>query len=256
MGHKHQISLILDSTGETLNRIFIAIKSQFSNFDYIKKEHVFTRTKNQIDKIIEENKEKKNSIILYTIVETKLAKYITQQCERNKIPCFYVLGNLILNFSKILNQKATHTPSAQYVLNNEYNKRIKAIEFSITHDDGTRIEDVLEADIVLLGVRRTSKIPTSICLGNREYKILNIPLVENQDIPAILKEKPKSFCIVGLSVEANHLSDIRTNRLEAMRESKILNYSDLAFVQKEIESSKKLFKKYGWPSIDVTRKSV
>jgi len=256
MRHKYQISLISDSTGETLDRIFQALKSQFSDFDCEKKEYVFVRTEVQVNKIIEENGEKKNSIILYTIVETKLAKYISLKCEEKKIPCFSILGNLILSFSKLLNQKATHTPSAQHVLDAEYYKRIEAIQFSMTHDDGMRIEDIKDADIILLGVSRTSKTPTSIYLANRGYKTLNIPLIERQTIPISLTEKSENFCVIGLSVEAERLSDIRTNRMEIMKEHKIANYSDLDFIHKEIENSKKLFKKYNWPVIDVTRKSV
>ena len=256
MGHKHQIKLISDSTGETLDRIFLALKSQFSNFDYEKKEYVFVRTEQQINKIIKECEGKENVIILYTVVETKLAKYLSQICEQKKLPCFGILGNLILNFSKLLNQKATHTPSAQHVLDEDYYKRIEALQFSMTHDDGMKTEDIGSADIILLGVSRTSKTPTSIYLANRGYKTLNIPLVGTQEIPVLLKEDSNKFCIIGLVVEADRLSDIRSNRLEIMKEIKIPNYSSLDFVQKEIEKSKKLFKKYKWPVVDVTRKSV
>jgi regulator of PEP synthase PpsR (kinase-PPPase family) len=255
MGHKYQITLISDSTGETLDRIFLALKSQFIEFDYVKKEYVFIRTEKQVDEIIKTS-EKKNSIILYTIVETKLAKYISLKCNQKKIPNFSILGNLILNFSKLLNQRATHTPSAQHVLDANYYKRIEAIQFSMTHDDGARVEDVKEADIILLGVSRTSKTPTSIYLANRGYKTLNIPLIEGQNIPSFLKEESKNLCVIGLSVEAERLSEIRHNRLEVMNIKKLRNYSDLDFIQSEIKSSKKLFKKYNWPIIDVTRKSV
>jgi regulator of PEP synthase PpsR (kinase-PPPase family) len=256
MGHKYQIYLLSDSTGETLDRIFLALKSQFTNFDYEKKEYVFVRTEQQINKIIKECEKKEHIIILYTVVETKLAKYLSQACEKKKIPCFGILGNLILNFSKLLNQKATHTPSAQHVLDEDYYKRIEAIQFTMSHDDGMKTEDIKSADIVLLGVSRTSKTPTSIYLANRGYKTLNIPLVDNQEIPTILKEEHNKFCVIGLVVEATRLSDVRSNRLEIMKEVNIPNYSDLEFVQKELDDSKKLFKKYYWPIIDVTRKSV
>ena len=119
MTTKYQIFLISDSTGETLDRIFLALQSQFANFDYEKKEFVFIRTQQQIDKIIKECNNKENSIILYTIVDTKLAKLLAAECEKNSIPCFGVLGNLILSFSKLLNQKATHKPSAQHVLDED-----------------------------------------------------------------------------------------------------------------------------------------
>ena len=256
MRQKHQIYLISDSTGETLDRIFLAIQSQFSNFNYEKKEFVFVRTEQQINKIIEECKRKENVIILYTIVETKLAKYLSHLCKKKIIPCFGILGNLMLNFSKLLNQKASHTPSAQHVLDEDYYKRIEAIQFSMTHDDGMKTEDIKSADIILLGVSRTSKTPTSIYLANRGYKTLNIPLINNQEIPPVLKEEQNKLCVIGLVVEASRLSDIRTNRLEIMNEVNIPNYSNLQFVQKELEDSKILFSKYKWPVIDVTRKSV
>ena len=256
MRQKHQIYLISDSTGETLDRIFLAIQSQFSNFNYEKKEFVFVRTEQQINKIIEECKKKENVIILYTIVETKLAKYLSHLCKKKIIPCFGILGNLMLNFSKLLNQKASHTPSAQHVLDEDYYKRIEAIQFSMTHDDGMKTEDIKSADIILLGVSRTSKTPTSIYLANRGYKTLNIPLINNQEIPPVLKEEQNKLCVIGLVVEASRLSDIRTNRLEIMNEVNIPNYSNLQFVQKELEDSKILFSKYKWPVIDVTRKSV
>ena len=175
MNEKYNVYLVSDSTGETLDRIFLSLKSQFANFEYEKKEFAFVRTEHQIDKIIAECEKIENSIILYTIVETKLAKYITNKSQKNNVPCFGILGNLILNFSKLLNKKAIHKPSAQHVLDDDYYKRIEAIQFTMSHDDGKKLEDVLKADIILLGVSRTSKTPTSIYLANRGYKTLNIP---------------------------------------------------------------------------------
>ena len=122
MGTIHQIYLISDSTGETLDRIFMALKAQFENFKYEIHQFSFTRTENQIIKIIEEAKKYPDSIVLYTIVDSKLAKFLTDSTEENKIPCFGVLGDLIINFSKVLNQKASHVPSGQHVLDEEYYK--------------------------------------------------------------------------------------------------------------------------------------
>jgi len=138
MTDKYQIFLISDSTGETLDRIFLALKSQFVNFQYDKKEYVFVRTEQQIDKIIKECDKLNNSIILYTIVETKLAKYVSDKSEEKNIPCFGILGDLILTFSKLLHQKASHKPSAQHVLDKEYYRRIEAIQFTMSHDDGKK----------------------------------------------------------------------------------------------------------------------
>ena len=256
MNEKYNVYLVSDSTGETLDRIFLSLKSQFMNFEYEKKEFAFVRTEQQIDKIIDECTKLQNSIILYTIVETKLAKYISNASEKNNVPCFGILGNLILNFSKLLNQKAIHKPSAQHVLDDDYYRRIEAIQFTMTHDDGKKLEDVINSDIVLLGVSRTSKTPTSIYLANRGYKTMNIPLVLDQKIPDILKSAENKICIIGLYADPERLADIRRNRVAIMKENNIKEYTDLNTIKDEVEKSKHLFKKNNWPTIDVTRKSV
>ena len=192
MNQKYNVYLVSDSTGETLDRIFLSLKSQFSNFEYDKKEYAFVRTEQQINKIITECNKIENCLILYTIVETKLAKYISNKSEENNIPCFGILGNLILSFSKLLNQKAIHKPSAQHVLDDDYYKRIEAIQFTMAHDDGKKVDDINNADVILLGVSRTSKTPTSIYLANRGYKTVNINLVLYQKIPSGLTTNNKS----------------------------------------------------------------
>ncbi len=256
MPEKYNVYLISDSTGETLDRIFLSLKSQFSNFEYYKKEYAFVRTEQQINKIIEECNNATNTIILYTIVETKLAKYLSSKSEENDIPCFGILGNLILTFSKLLNQKASHTPSAQHVLDEDYYKRIEAIQFTMAHDDGKKTDDSDKADIVLLGVSRTSKTPTSIYLANRGYKTINIPLVMKQTIPEKIKEGNSKSCVVGLYADPLRISDIRRNRVAIMNDTRLPDYTDLESIKKEVDESKKLFKKHNWPTIDVTRRSV
>ena len=255
MRNTHNIYLISDSTGETLDRIFIALRAQFEKFDHNIFHFSFTRTENQILKILEDAK-KKESIILYTIVDNKLAKFLSQEANKKNIPCFGVLGDLILNFSKLLNQKATNIPSGQHILNEEYYKRIEAIQFTMNHDDGNSLSDVEKSDIILLGVSRTSKTPTSIYLANRGYKTSNIPLVNENSIPENLKSNPKTSCIIGLVAEADRLHDVRKNRLTTIKENENTNYTKLETIQSEIDKSKKAFKKYQWPIIDVTRKSV
>ncbi len=255
MNEKYNVYLVSDSTGETLDRIFLSLKSQFANFDYDKKEFAFIRTEQQIDRIIKECNQINNAIILYTIVETKLAKYLAGQSEKFSVPCFGVLGNLILSFSKLLNQKAIHKPSAQHVLDDDYYKRIEAIQFTMSHDDGKKVDDINNADVILLGVSRTSKTPTSIYLANRGYKTVNIPLVLDQKIPNTLRSNRNS-CIVGLVADPQRLSDIRKNRVAIMRDQSLKEYTDLEIIKKEVEDSKKLFKKNNWPIIDVTRRSV
>jgi len=255
MNEKYNVYLVSDSTGETLDRIFLSLKSQFANFEYEKKEFAFVRTEQQINKIIKECNEVENSLILYTIVETKLAKYISNLSEKNNVPCFGILGNLILSFSKLLNQKAIHKPSAQHVLDDDYYKRIEAIQFTMSHDDGKKVDDINNADVILLGVSRTSKTPTSIYLANRGYKTINIPLVLEQKVPKDIMSNEKA-CVIGLVADPERLADIRRNRVAIMKDNSLKEYTDLEYIKKEVSDSKKLFKKNNWPIIDVTRKSV
>ena len=256
MKNTYEIYLISDSTGETIDRIFMALKSQFINFECELNQFSFTRTENQITNIINDAKNKNNSIILYTIVNNKLAKFLLDQSKKKKIPCFDVMGDLILNFSKIINQKASREPSAQHVLDDEYYDRIEAIQFTMNHDDGNQTEDIEKSDIILLGVSRTSKTPTSIYLANRGYKTSNIPLVNENSIPKKLKNKNLKSCIIGLTTEPERLYDIRKNRLNSLREKENVEYIDINKIKKEVEDSKKVFQKNQWPTIDITRKSV
>jgi regulator of PEP synthase PpsR (kinase-PPPase family) len=256
MSNTYQIYLISDSTGETLDRIFLALKAQFKNIKYKVHSYSFTRTENQILKILDDAKKNENSVILYTIVDNNLAKYLSNVSDKKKIPCFSVLGNLILNFSKILNQKASHEPSGQHVLNDEYYDRIEAIQFTMNHDDGNLVNDIEKSDIILVGVSRTSKTPTSIYLANKGFKTSNIPLVNENSLPKMLKDNPQITCVVGLNTEPERLVDLRKNRMNSLKETENIKYTDIENIKKEIEDAKKTFRKYKWPSIDVTRKSV
>ena len=256
MSNTYQIYLISDSTGEMLERIFIAIKAQFKNSDYKIHTYSFTRTENQIFKILSEAEKNDNSIILYSIVDINLAKYLANTSEDKIIPCFGVLGDLILSFSKLLNQKASHQPSGQYALNDEYYKRIAAIQFTMNHDDGNLLKELNKSDIILLGVSRTSKTPTAIYLANKGFKTSNIPLINENSIPRALKENPKMSCVIGLNTEPERLVDIRKNRMNTLKETENKSYTDIERIRKEVDEAKNTFKKYKWPTIDVTRKSV
>ena len=256
MSNTYQIYLISDSTGETLDRIFIAIKAQFKNIEYKIHTYSFTRTENQIFKILSDAEKHSNSIILYSIVDSNLAKYLANTSDDKNIPCFGVLGDLILSFSKLLNQKASHQPSGQYALNDEYYQRISAIQYTMNHDDGNLVKDLHKSDIVLLGVSRTSKTPTSIYLANKGFKTSNIPLVNKNSIPKILKDNPKLACVVGLNTEPERLVDIRKNRMNSLKETENKSYTDIENIKKEVDQAKDTFRKYKWPVIDVTRKSV
>ena len=256
MDKVYQIYQVSDSTGETLDRIFLAVKAQFSNFKCKTIHFSFTRTENQINKIISKCKSKQNVIILYTIVDSNLAKYLTLQCKKNSIPVFEVLGNLISDFSKLLEQKASRKPSGQHVLNEEYYKRIEAVQFTITHDDGKIISDLEKSDIILVGVSRTSKPPTSIYLANRGYRTSNIPIIPNKNLPEQLIQNSNKNCVIGLVCDPIRLSDIRRNRVQSMHEDRPGDYINEKKIISELENSKEIFKRYNWPVIDVTRKSV
>ena len=163
---------------------------------------------------------------------------------------------MITDFSKLLKQEATRKPSGQHVLDDEYYKRIEAVQFTMSHDDGKVITDLGNSDVILVGISRTSKTPTSIYLANRGYKVANIPLIPNKDIPIQLIESSKKTCVVGLVCDATRLLDVRRNRIQSMHEDRPGDYTNEKKIFNELENSKKLFKKYNWPIIDVTRKSV
>ena len=256
MNKIYQVYQVSDSTGETLDRIFLAVKAQFSNFDCKTIHYSFTRTKNQIDKIISNSKTERNVIILYTIVDNDLAKHLVTETKKNNIPCFEILGNLIVSFSKLLKQEASHKPSGQHVLDEEYYKRIEAVQFTITHDDGKVISDLDNSDVVLVGISRTSKTPTSIYLANRGYKVANIPLIPDKNIPSELVESSKKTCVIGFVCDPTRLHDVRKNRIHSLQENRPVDYIDEKKIKDELENSKKIFQKYNWPIIDITRKSV
>ena len=152
-------------------------------------------------------------------------------------------------------QTASHIPSGQHTFE-ENSKRIEAIQFTMNHDDGSMIHDLDKSDIILLGISRTGKTPTSIYLANRGYKTSNIPLVNENSIPSLLREKPKLKCVVGLTVEPNRLIDVRKNRMMALKEEHVTDYTNIEKIEIETKNAKEAFKKYQWPVIDVTRKSI
>ena len=255
--HKiYQVYQISDSTGETLDRIFLAIQAQFSNFECKTIHFSFTRTKNQINKIISKCKSGQNVIVLCTIVDNSLAKFLISECKKNSIPCFEVLGKLISDFSKLLEKKASRIPSGQHVLDEEYYKRIEAVQFTMIHDDGKIISDLEKSDIILVGVSRTSKTPTSIYLANRGYRTANIPFIPDKNLPAQLIQNSDKTCIIGLTCDPIRLSDVRRNRVQSIHEDRSSEYTNKKKIINELENSKKIFKKYNWPIIDITRKSV
>jgi len=256
MNKVYQVYQVSDSTGEALDRIFLAIKAQFLDFECKTIHYSFTRTTNQIDKIITKCKEEKNVIILYTIVDKDLSKSLAVKCKENNIPCFEILGNIISDFSKLLKKEAIRKPGGQHVLDEEYYKRIEAVQFTMSHDDGKIISDIGKSDIVLVGISRTSKTPTSIYLANRGYKTCNIPIIPDKELSEQVVKNSEKVCTIGLICDPIRLADVRKNRVQFLHEDRPKDYVDEKKISSELDNSKKLFKKYNWPTIDVTRKSV
>ena len=163
---------------------------------------------------------------------------------------------MISDFSKLLNQEASRIPSGQHALDQEYYKRIEAVQFTMAHDDGKIVNDLDKSDVILVGISRTSKTPTSMYLANRGYKVSNIPIIPDKNLPDSLLQISKKTFVVGLVCDSSRLLDVRRNRIQSMHEDRPSDYINEKEISNELENSKKLFKKYNWPIIDVTRKSV
>ena len=254
MNKKYNFFLVSDSTGETLDRIFLAIKAQFRTLEYNLHHFSFIRTSAQTAQLIEKCRKTDNAIIIYTLVEPVTTNFIKSQSQSLGIPCFGVLDHLIPGFEKLFEQKASGRPSGQHELNKEYYKKIEAIQYTLAHDDGQQLESMIDADIIIMGVSRTSKTPTSIYLGEKGFKTANIPLVAHQAVPEyIFKSKAM---LVGLVVDPKRLEDIRKTRMNLLNDKPDSSYANIELIQEEIDKSKKLFASHKIPTIDVTRKSV
>jgi len=255
MNTKFDLYLVSDSTGETLDRIAVAIKAQFEDLNLSIHHYAFIRTKDQINALIKRCKNDKNSIILYTLVEQEVVSYLKEATLTEKVICLGVLDHLVSKFENILNKKANHVPSGQHVLNKEYYEKISSMHFTVEHDDGQKLETINEADIIIFGVSRTSKTPTSIYLANRGYKVANIPLTGTENIDSYLIDF-KRKTVVGFIIDPRRLEDVRRTRLNLISEDKHTNYINIESIQKEVDDSKKLFTLKNIPIIDVTRRSV
>lgn len=246
--------LVSDSTGETLIAVSRAAAAQYQGVSSI--EHVYPMTRNeaQLDRIIK-SLEEAPGIVLYTLVEPELAKRLEKACQDFGCPCLSVLDPVLNMFQAYLGQSSTHRPGAQHVLNGEYFKRIDALNYTMMHDDGQLGTDLEAADIILVGISRTSKTPTSIYLANRGYKTANYPLVPGVPVPAML-EAVKTPLVVGLVASPERIVQIRQNRMLTLNATDHSSYVDKHAVTEEINHSRKLCAKNNWPMIDVTRRSI
>lgn len=249
-----RVYLVSDSTGETVMGVS---RSAFAHFDgFLIEERLWSlvRTKGQIDRLVKEL-EKEHGIVMFTLVNEELRGYLSEVCAKLHILAIPVLSEVVKSLSTYLKVKITNEPGRQHALDEEYFKRMNAINFALAHDDGQAYFDLKDADIILVGPSRTSKSPTSIYLAHRGYKTANVPFVLGQNIPESLEKLDKAF-VVGLLINPDRLIEIRKNRFSNINEVNASNYVDYDQIHKEITEAKRMYKKNNWPIIDVTRKSV
>lgn len=248
------LHLISDSTGETLSSVARAVLSQFEGVESNDFIWPLVRTKPQLDRVME-SITKDPGIVLYTILHDDLVEDLKKQCYKMKVPCIPVLSHIIGEFSNYLGMNISHTIGRQHLLDGEYFSRVEAISYTINHDDGQAGWDLYEADIVIVGVSRTSKSPTSVYLSCRGYKTANIPFVSMETIPSTIYDLKKPL-IVGLAINPEKLVQIRQTRLASLGQEVGIDYIDLESIKNEIAESRKLFAKLNCPVIDVTKRSV
>ncbi|MFT6106829.1 MAG: regulator of PEP synthase PpsR (kinase-PPPase family) [Rickettsiales bacterium] len=248
------LHLISDSTGETLSSISRAVLSQFENVESIDFIWPLIRTKSQIEKA-KESIAKNPGIVLYTIMEDNLIEDLKKHCYKLNIPCIPALSRIIDEFSNYLGLNVNHAVGRQHNLDREYFSKMEAINYTINHDDGQSSWDLYDADIVILGVSRTSKSPTSVYLSCRGYKTANVSFADIKTVPTNLYDLKKPL-IVGLTINPEKLIQIRQNRLALIGGDLDSDYIDIEAVKSEISESRRLFAKLNCPVIDVTKRSV
>ena len=248
------LHLVSDSTGETLIAVARAVAAQYEGVSAIEHVYPLVRSSRQLDRVLSEI-DAAPGIVLYTLVEEELSTRLEEKCRDLGCPHLSVLAPVHALIESYIGAPSTARPGAQHMLNAEYFRRIDAMNFTLMHDDGQLPADLDEADVVLLGVSRTSKTPTSIYLANRGLKTANIPLVPGQPPPAAI-DGVKRALVVGLVASPERIVQIRQNRLLSLKADDDTSYVDREAVAEEIALSRKLFARRNWPVIDVTRRSI
>jgi len=250
----YHMHLVSDSTGDTLTAIAKAAAAQYATLKPIEHMHPLVRTPRQLKRVLQEI-EQAPGIVLYTIVNRELVATLEDRCRDLNVPAHAVLQPIMQVFESYLGAPQTPTVAGQHVLDASYFKRIDALNFTMQHDDGRLPEDLNKADIILLGISRTSKTPTSIYLAQRGYKTTNLPLVPEIPLPPALTE-PHSAFVVCLVASVDRITEVRRNRALLMSDRDINAYADRTQITEEIAYSRRICADNGWPVIDVTRKSV
>ena len=248
------VHLVSDATGETLIAVARAVAAQYANVRAIEHVYPLVRSQKQLDRVLTEI-EAAPGIVLYTLVGAELSERLENRCKEFSIPCVSVLAPVLGVFQSYLGTESTPRIGGQHVLDTDYFRRIDALNYTLLHDDGQMPEDLDAADVVLIGISRTSKTPTSIYLANRGIKAANIPVVPGIPLPPQLEEV-KTPLVVGLVASPERVVQIRQNRLLSLNADDNTAYVDKAAVAEEIAFTRKLCARHGWPLIDVTRRSI
>jgi regulator of PEP synthase PpsR (kinase-PPPase family) len=252
-----QLHLVSDSTGETLITVARAVAAQYANVTPVEHVYPLVRSQKQLDRVLDEIEEAPG-IVLFTLLEKDLVSRLEDKCKNINVPSLSIIGPVMQLFEAYLGAATTGRVGAQHVLNAEYFKRIDALNYTMIHDDGQHVEGLEEADVVLVGVSRTSKTPTSIYLANRGIRTANVPLVPGIPVPAQLETLTRPL-VVSLHATPERLIQIRQNRLLSMGAesgSGSDSYTDRQSVTEEVAFARKLSAKHDWPLLDVTRRSI
>ena len=248
------LHLVSDATGETLNTVARAATAQYSTFRPIEHIYALIRTTKQLSRVLDQIAEQPG-IVLYTIITPGLRAQLEQRCAELALPCISILDPVISIISQYLNAETTPQVGGQHVLNAEYFRRMEALQFAMNHDDGQSTDDLEIADVVILGVSRTSKTPTSIYLAQRGFRCANVPVVPSIPLPETLFNLKRPL-VVGLIASAERIAQIRRQRLLGLNENRETDYADPRFITQEVVHMKSICSRSDWPLIDVTRRSV
>jgi regulator of PEP synthase PpsR (kinase-PPPase family) len=248
------LHLLSDATGETVASAARACVSQFENVEPIEHFWNLVRTERQLTMVLQQIEANPGPVI-FTMVDPVLRSLLEERCRELKVPCIPMLDAVFTGLADFLGERRLTLPGRQHVMNDDYFSRIDAMDFALSNDDGQSPARLEKADVILVGVSRTSKTPTCIYLANRGIKAANVPFVPGRPLPDSLFEVKKPL-IVGLTSDPNRLLDIRRNRLRSMKQAENINYVDPEVVEKEVLEAKRLYARMGWPTIDVTRRSV
>ena len=248
------LHLVSDATGETIHSVARACLVQYEDAHAIEHAWSMVRSARQLERVVQ-GIEANPGLVLYTLVDEKLRRSLEDACRGMRIPCIAALDPVMMALGQFLHARTRNLPGRQHEMDAEYFARIEAINFVMAHDDGQSMRDLDEADVVLVGVSRTSKTPTCIYLANRGIKAANVPIVPGCPVPHELDELARPL-IVGLTVDPASLVHVRRNRLRLLNESRDTEYTDADAVKAEVAAARKLFTQRSWPVLDVSRRSV